>query len=91
VGDAGIGIKDSLAAGRPEVVSMTDEEAIAFALEEGITGIPGPYWPTFRPNIRPGFWPTFGPPSHACCTLHWSAYLTIWSSTLTMFTFVWIT
>lgn len=41
VGDAGIGIRASLAAGRPEAAGMSDEQAILLALREGVTGKPG--------------------------------------------------
>lgn len=41
MGDAGIGIRSSLATVHPEVAKMTDEQAILKALEPGVTSKPG--------------------------------------------------
>ncbi len=41
VGDAGIGIRQSLAEARPDVAQMTDEDAILLAIQDGVTGKPG--------------------------------------------------
>jgi hypothetical protein len=41
IGDAGIGIRASLAAGRPEAGGMSDRDAILLAMQEGVTGKPG--------------------------------------------------